>query len=95
MRAMDDAVENRVGECGIAEVFVPAAEGQLAGNDRGSVAVSVVEDLEEVLTLRVLEPDDAPIIEDEDVDPREAGQYDRGTSPWASVNSGKRRRRRR
>lgn len=74
MRAMHDAIENRIGERGIAEVFVPAVDGQLAGDDGRSVAVSVVEDLEEVLALRVLEPDDAPIVEDEDVDPREAGQ---------------------
>ena len=76
MRAMDHAVEDRIGECGVAQVFVPAINRELTGDDRRSVAVAVVQDLEEILPLRVLEADQAPIVEDEDVDPREAGQRD-------------------
>ena len=71
MRAMHDTVENRIGQRGITQVFVPALDRQLARDNRGSVAVSVVEDLEEVLPLRILEPDEAPIIKDQDVDARQ------------------------
>ena len=93
---MHDAIENRVGERGIAEMFVPAVDRQLAGDDRGAIAVSVVEDLEEILALRVLEPDDAPIIEDEDTTrAKRASTVGYVPSPWASVSSGKRRGRRR
>ena len=84
MRAMYDAIENRVGDRGIAKVFMPAVVGQLAGNDRRSVAVSAVEDLEEVLRCASLSPPTPQIVEDEDVDTREAGQYGRVRvpSPW-------------
>ena len=76
MRAMHYAVENRVGERGVAQVFMPAVDRQLTGDDRRSVAIPVVEDLEQVLALRVLEPDEAPIIEDQEVDARETRQHD-------------------
>jgi hypothetical protein len=74
MRAMHDAVENRVGERRIAEVLVPAVDRQLTRDDRRPVPVSVIENLKEVLPLRVLEPHEAPIIEDQDVDARETRQ---------------------
>ena len=44
MRTMNDAVENCVGERGITEVFVPAIRRQLTGDDRGAMAVAVIED---------------------------------------------------
>jgi hypothetical protein len=77
MRAMDDAVENGIGQRGIAQVFMPAIDRQLTRDDRRSVAVPVVENLEEVLSLCVLEPDEAPIIKNQDVDARKAGQHGR------------------
>ena len=77
MRAMDNAVENRIGQRGVAHVLVPAIDRQLTRDDGRSVAVTVVEDLEQILALRVFEPDEAPIIKDQDVDAREAGQHRR------------------
>jgi hypothetical protein len=38
-------------------LFVPALDRKLTRDDGGSVAVTVIGDLEEVLALRVLEPD--------------------------------------
>ena len=49
MRAMDDAVENGIGKRGITQVFVPAIDRQLAGDDGRAVAVSVIQDLEQIL----------------------------------------------
>ena len=72
MRAMDDAVENGIGKRGITQVFVPAIDRQLAGDDGRAVAVSVIQDLEQILALQIFESDEAPIIEDQDVDAREA-----------------------
>ena len=77
MRAMHDAIENRVGEGGITEVFVPAVGGQLTRDDGGPVAVAIVEDFQEILALRVFEPDEAPIIQDEEVGARETRQHRR------------------
>jgi hypothetical protein len=92
MRAMHDAVENRVGERGIAQVLVPAVDRQLTGDDRRAVAIPVIEDLEQVLALRAFERDEAPIIEDQHVDACEAAStVGYVPSPCASVSSGNRR----
>ena len=56
---------------------MPAIARELTGDDRGPRAIAVVEDLQQVLALRVLEPDEAPVIEDEDIDAREARQHGR------------------
>lgn len=74
---MHDTIENRVGERGIAEVFVPPVGGQLTRDDGGPVAVPIGEDLQEILALRVFEPDEAPIIQDEDVDTCETRRHRR------------------
>ena len=77
MRPMHDAIEDRVGDGRIAEVFMPAIARELTRDDRGPRAIAVVEDLQQVLALRVFEPDESPVIEDEDIDPREARQHGR------------------
>ena len=77
MRSMHDAIEDRVGDGRITEVFMPAIARELTRDDRGPRAIAVVEDLQEVLALRVFEPDESPVIEDEDIDPREARQHRR------------------
>jgi hypothetical protein len=42
---VEDAVEDGVGEGGIAEVVVPAVDGDLAGDEDGAVAIAVLHDL--------------------------------------------------
>jgi hypothetical protein len=44
-------------------VLMPAVDRQLTGDDCGAVAIPVVEDLEQVLALRVCERDEAPIVD--------------------------------
>jgi hypothetical protein len=56
-------------------VVRPAIGRQLTGDDRGARAVAILEDLPQVLTLAVFESDEAPIIEDEDIDARETRQH--------------------
>ena len=45
---MNEAVEDRVGECRVADGFVPVLDRQLAGDDRRAAPVAVLEDLEQV-----------------------------------------------
>ena len=45
---MEQAIADRVGDGGVAEVVVPLRNGDLAGEDRGSVAVAVLDDLEQI-----------------------------------------------
>ena len=71
-RAVDDAVKDGVGHGGLAEVVVPLLAGQLTGEDRRAGAVAVFEHFEEVLTLRLGERREAPVVEHEHVDAREA-----------------------
>ena len=45
---MNEAVEDRVGECRVADGLVPVLDRQLAGDDRRAAAVSIFEDFEQV-----------------------------------------------
>jgi hypothetical protein len=47
MRAIHDAIENGIGKCGIAQMFVPAVSGQLTRDDGGAAGVAVVERFEQ------------------------------------------------
>lgn len=46
---MHEPVENRIGERGVLEPGVPVLKGQLAGNDRGSRADTIVEHFEQIV----------------------------------------------
>ena len=53
MGIVEDAIADRVGQGGVGEVVVPLGRRQLAGDDRRAIAVAVLEDLEQVATLRI------------------------------------------
>jgi hypothetical protein len=52
---VDEAVEDRVGDCGIPCDLVPAVHGNLTGDDGGSAFVSILDDLEELESLIVVQ----------------------------------------
>jgi hypothetical protein len=45
---MDQAVQNGVSDRGIGDDLVPLVDGKLAGHEGGSLAVAVVEDLQQI-----------------------------------------------
>jgi hypothetical protein len=93
MRPVHDAIEDRVGHGRIAQVVMPAISRELTGNDRGPRAIAVVQDLQEVLALGIFEPDEAPIIEDQHIDPGETRQHRRvGSVPMREREFGKQAR---
>ena len=51
MGVVQDAVEDSVGDGGIAEVLVPLGVRELAGDDGRPVRVAIFDDLEEVVTV--------------------------------------------
>ena len=51
VRAMDDAVEDGVGEGGIADHLVPAIDRDLAGDQQRAPVVAVIDDLEQIAAL--------------------------------------------
>jgi hypothetical protein len=64
---VDDAVEDGVGEGGLADDLVPLGQRQLAGDQGGGVLVSVLDDLHEIAALIGVEPLGSPVVEDEEV----------------------------
>lgn len=66
MRLVDEAIEDRVGQSGVADGFVPVVEGELAGDEGSSSAMAILEDFEQVAALGVGEGSEAEVIEEEE-----------------------------
>ena len=68
---MDDAIENGVGQSGIADEFVPAIDRKLAGDDQRAGVVAILDDLQQIALLLGQQRFRSPIVEDEQVDAAE------------------------
>lgn len=77
MGVVEDAVEDGVGDGLIGQVLVPLLGRQLAGHDGGSLAVAVLENLEQVTALLIAWGMQAPIVDHEFVVARADGSYAR------------------
>ena len=75
MGAVDDAVENGVGQGRIANHLVPAIDRDLAGDQQRSSVAAIVDDLEQVAALLRIERFRPPIIDDQ-----QAGTFERKRS---------------
>ena len=65
MGVVDDAIENGVGKGRFADQVMPAVDRDLAGDQRGTAAVAVLDDLQHVVALLGAERFEAPIVEDQ------------------------------
>ena len=72
MGVVDEAVEDGVGECRIADDLVPLLDRNLAGDDGRSALMAVFEDFEEIALLWLGEDRQAPVVQDQQLDAREA-----------------------
>ena len=52
---MDEAVEDGIGEGGVADEFMPLLDRQLRGDDGGTESMAVIEDVEQVTALLGIE----------------------------------------
>ena len=74
MGALQEAVEDRVGEGRIADVFVPVLEGELTGDEGGTDADAVVEEFEQVVALARSEGRDGEVVDDDELELGERGE---------------------
>src|SRR6202008_2145771 len=86
MGVVNEAVEDGIGVCGVADEGVPFVDGDLAGEDGRAAPITFLEDLVEVTTGAGVEGFEAPIVEDEELDAGETTQ-DAGI---AAVTAGER-----
>lgn len=83
MRVVHQAIQNGVGQGGIADDWVPFGDGQLARHQGGALVVSVFEDLEEVFALLFGQRREAPVVQEQEVRPR-VGVEKSGVAPVAA-----------
>ena len=63
MRVVDEPVEDAIGQRRIADLFVPACDGQLRGEDHRSRLITVFADLPEVPALGLTQWSHDPVID--------------------------------
>ena len=65
MCTVNDTIEDRVAEGGIADNLVPASDWDLAGDQQGAAAVAVIDDLQQISALLGVEWLRSPVVDDE------------------------------
>ena len=66
---MDDAIQDGVAKSGLANNLVPGGKGELAGDEQGAAAMTILDDLHQIAALAGGEAIRSPIVEDEEIDP--------------------------
>ena len=74
MGVVDEAVEDGVGEGRLTDEIVPAVDRELAGDQGGGATVAIVDDLQQIATRVGVQGCQAPIVENEQLDPAEGRQ---------------------
>src|SRR6266513_4810111 len=74
VRVMNQAVENAVGNRGIADLIMPVRDRHLASQYRGANPVTVVADLQKVSAFGVGQGSHQPIVDNQNVDASESIQ---------------------
>src|SRR5579863_721008 len=76
--AVDDAIEDGVGERRLADEVVPIVDWQLTGDDdrAGLIAglIAILDDLQEIAALLGIELFRSPVVEDQEIDAGECAQ---------------------
>lgn len=67
---MDESIQDGVGDGRVGDDLMPTFDRHLAGDDGRSALVAIVDDFEEIATLLAGKRSEAPVIEDEQIDPR-------------------------
>ena len=72
VRVVHEAIEDGVGDGRIGDRVMPVIDRQLACHDRRAAAVPILDDLKYVATLLLGERGEAPIVQDQQVNARQA-----------------------
>ena len=67
MGVMDQPVEDSIGDGGITDLFMPVLHGELTGDDSGGMAMSFLNDLQEVSSFGVGHGCEAEIVNNQDM----------------------------
>lgn len=67
MSVVNEAIQYGIGVSRVSDDPVPCRYGKLAGNDRRTTAVAVLEDFEEIMPRLFVERFETPIIQDQDL----------------------------
>lgn len=65
---MDDAIQDGIGQGGIAEVAMPLLDRELAGDDGAATLEAVIDDFQQIALAGVGERDESEVVEDEHVE---------------------------
>lgn len=90
---VDNTIQYRIAESGLADNLMPSCHGELAGDQEGATAMAILDDLHEIAPLAGGEAIRSPVIEHEEIDldqhaeqPREAavavGEIEIGEQAW-------------
>ena len=74
MRAVDEAVHDRVGEGGIVQVLMPVLERQLTGQDRCPGSNAIIEEFEQVVAFAGSDGADRKIVDHVQLDLGDGGE---------------------
>ncbi len=72
VRVVHDPIEDCVGDGRIGDCLVPVIDRQLAGDDGRAAIVPILDDLKYVAPLLLGERGEAPIVQDQQLDARQA-----------------------
>ena len=81
MGVVDEAIEDGVGIGRIADDLVPPLDRDLAGDDGRFGSVAVFEDLQQIMAPGIVERLETPVIEDQELRPRDGVSMPREFSP--------------
>lgn len=60
---MDEAIQDCIGNCGISHGPMPMLQGELTGQDGGTMLAAVIYDIQHVSALRSTQGGQAPVIQ--------------------------------
>jgi hypothetical protein len=71
---MNQAVEDTVGDGGVADLLVPARDRQLRSEDGGASLVAILADLPNFATLAFIQRSHGPVIDNQNIDASQSCQ---------------------
>ena len=71
---VQQAIQDGIGDGRFTDDGMPVFDGALAGDDGGIFPIAILDDFEQVVTLRIIERSQEQIIEDEQLDFGQAGK---------------------
>ena len=74
--AVDDTIENGIGQGGITDGVVPLLDRELTGDQRRSAAVPILYDFKQIAAVTIVELGQPPVVENQQLDASQAGQFE-------------------